>query len=193
MGATVVVDKLSVCAGGATLVDALSFTIRPGEVLALIGESGSGKTTTALALMGHARRGCRISGGSIRIGDVDVLSLGVNINALDYVTGARARGEGTVYVMLQEILPNITGPMLADFGLRFVYVVLLLASLSFLGLGIQPPEADWGSLVRENIETLASGGAAVIAPSIAIASLTIAVNLVIDNLPGRVARERGGR
>ncbi|HEX2541268.1 MAG TPA: ABC transporter ATP-binding protein [Caldimonas sp.] len=75
MGATVVVDKLSVSAGGATLVDALSFTIRPGEVLALIGESGSGKTTTALALMGHARRGCRISGGSVRIGDVDVLSL----------------------------------------------------------------------------------------------------------------------
>ncbi|HEV8312078.1 MAG TPA: ATP-binding cassette domain-containing protein, partial [Burkholderiaceae bacterium] len=76
MGALVVVDKLSVSAGSATLVDALSFTIRPGEVLALIGESGSGKTTTALALMGHARRGCRISGGSVRIGDVDVLSLG---------------------------------------------------------------------------------------------------------------------
>lgn len=75
MGALVVVDKLTVSAGSATLVDALSFTIRPGEVLALIGESGSGKTTTALALMGHARRGCRISGGSIRIGDVDVLSL----------------------------------------------------------------------------------------------------------------------
>ncbi|MBI3154186.1 MAG: ABC transporter ATP-binding protein [Burkholderiales bacterium] len=76
MGALVVVDKLTVSAGSATLVDALSFTIRPGEVLALIGESGSGKTTTALALMGHARRGCRISGGSVRIGDVDVLSLG---------------------------------------------------------------------------------------------------------------------
>jgi peptide/nickel transport system ATP-binding protein len=75
MGALVVVEKLTVCAGSATLVDALSFTIRPGEVLALIGESGSGKTTTALALMGHARRGCRISGGSIRIGDLDVLSL----------------------------------------------------------------------------------------------------------------------
>ena len=120
-------------------------------------------------------------------------ALAVNINALDYVTVARARGEGTGYVMLQEILPNITGPMLADFGLRFVYVVLLLASLSFLGLGMQPPEADWGSLVRENIETLANGGAAVIAPSIAIASLTIAVNLVIDNLPGRAARERGAR
>ena len=76
MGASVVVDKLTVSAGSATLVDALSFTIRPGEVLALIGESGSGKTTTALALMGHARRGCSISGGSVRIGDVDVLSLG---------------------------------------------------------------------------------------------------------------------
>ncbi len=75
MGTLVVVDKLTVSAGSATLVDALSFTIRPGEVLALIGESGSGKTTTALALMGHARRGCRVSGGSIRIGDVDVLSL----------------------------------------------------------------------------------------------------------------------
>lgn len=76
MGALVVVDRLTVSAGENTLVDALSFTIRPGEVLALIGESGSGKTTTALALMGHARRGCRISGGSVRIGDVDVLSLG---------------------------------------------------------------------------------------------------------------------
>ncbi len=75
MGALVVVDKLTVRAGSATLVDSLSFTIRPGEVLALIGESGSGKTTTALALMGHARRGCAISSGSVRMGDVDVLSL----------------------------------------------------------------------------------------------------------------------
>ena len=82
-------------------------------------------------------------------------SLAVNINALDYVTVARTRGEGTAYIMLREILPNIIGPMLADLGLRFVYVVLLLASLSFLGLGMQPPEADWGSLVRENIGSLA--------------------------------------
>ena len=120
-------------------------------------------------------------------------SLAVNVNALDYVTVARTRGESTGYVMLREILPNIAGPMLADLGLRFVYVVLLLASLSFLGLGVQPPEADWGSLVRENILALSEGGASVIAPSLAIASLTIAVNLVIDNLPGRGARERGAR
>ena len=84
-------------------------------------------------------------------------SLAVNINALDYVTVARTRGEGTCYIMLREILPNIAGPMLADLGLRFVYVVLLLASLSFLGLGVQPPMADWGSLVRENIGALADG------------------------------------
>jgi len=120
-------------------------------------------------------------------------ALAININALDYVIVARTRGEGKGYVMLREILPNIAGPMLADLGLRFVYVVLLLASMSFLGLGVQPPAADWGSLVRENIGALAVGGASVIAPSVAIASLTIAVNLVIDNLPGRVARERGAR
>jgi len=95
--------------------------------------------------------------------------------------------------MLREILPNIAGPMLADLGLRFVYIVLLLAALSFLGLGVQPPAADWGSLVRENIGALADAGASVIVPSAAIASLTIAVNLVIDNLPGGVARERGVR
>lgn len=120
-------------------------------------------------------------------------SLAVNINALDYVTVARTRGEGTLYIMLREILPNILGPILADLGLRFVYVVLLLASLSFLGLGIQPPDADWGSLVRENVGALPDGSAAVVAPAMAIASLTIAVNLVIDNLSGRAARERQGR
>ncbi|MFT4192425.1 MAG: ABC transporter permease [Comamonas sp.] len=112
-------------------------------------------------------------------------SLAVNINALDYVTVARTRGEGKLSIMLREILPNIAAPMLADLGLRFVYVVLLLASLSFLGLGIQPPQADWGSLVRENIGALPDAGAAVIAPALAIASLTIAVNLLIDKLPGK--------
>lgn len=115
-------------------------------------------------------------------------SLAVNINAMDYVTVARTRGEGRLYIMLHEILPNIINPMLADLGLRFVYVVLLLASLSFLGLGVQPPDADWGSLVRENIGALPSGSAAIVAPALAIASLTIAVNLLIDNLPGRAAR-----
>lgn len=162
-----------------------TLTAIPSKMFALLMVAGFGSSVTMLIVTAAVI----YVPGAYRM----ARALAVNINALDYVTVARARGEGTGYVMLQEILPNITGPMLADFGLRFVYVVLLLASLSFLGLGVQPPEADWGSLVRENIETLASGGAAVIAPSIAIASLTIAVNLVIDNLPGRAARERGAR
>jgi peptide/nickel transport system permease protein len=114
-----------------------------------------------------------------------VRSVAVNVAALDFVAVARARGEGTFHVMVREILPNMIGPVLADFGLRFIYVVLLLSSLSFLGLGVQPPEADWGSLVRENIGGLAYGASAVITPAIAIASLTIAVNLSIDILFGR--------
>ena len=98
---------------------------------------------------------------------------------------ARARGEGTWFIMREEILPNLLLPVLTDFGLRFVYVVLLLSGLSFLGLGIQPPYADWGSLVRENLEGLVDGSPAVIMPAVAIATLTIAVNLLIDNLPTR--------
>jgi peptide/nickel transport system permease protein len=112
-------------------------------------------------------------------------ALAVNINALDFVTVARARGEGTFFIMREEILPNLLLPILTDFGLRFVYVVLLLSGLSFLGLGIQPPYADWGSLVRENLEGLVDGSPAVIMPAVAIATLTIAVNLLIDNLPTR--------
>jgi peptide/nickel transport system permease protein len=119
-----------------------------------------------------------------------VRSVSVNIAALDFVLVARARGEGTAYIMLHEVLPNMLGPLLADFGLRFVYVVLLLSSLSFLGLGVQPPSADWGSLVRENIGGLPYGAPAVIMPALAIASLTIAVNLMIDSLFGR--RPDGG-
>jgi len=162
-----------------------TLTAIPSKMFALIMVAGFGSSVAMLV----ATAAFIYVPGAYRI----ARSLAVNINALDYVTVARTRGEGTLYVMLREILPNIIGPMLADLGLRFVYVVLLLASLSFLGLGIQPPAADWGSLVRENVGALADGGASVIAPALAIASLTIAVNLVIDNLPGRAARERGAR
>ena len=112
-------------------------------------------------------------------------SLAVNVNAMDFVKVARARGERAFFIMREEILPNMVLPVLTDFGLRFVFVVLLLSGLSFLGLGIQPPNADWGSLVRENLEGLAYGAPAVIMPAVAIATLTIAVNLLIDNLPTR--------
>lgn len=113
-------------------------------------------------------------------------ALAVNINTMDFITVARARGEGTIYLITREIFPNILGPVLADLGLRFVFIVLVLSGLSFLGLGVQPPNADWGALVRENIEGLSLGAPAVIFPSIAIASLTISVNMFIDNLPTRI-------
>lgn len=113
-------------------------------------------------------------------------ALAVNVNTMDFVTVARVRGEGTPYLIAREIFPNIVGPVLADLGLRFVFIVLVLSGLSFLGLGVQPPNADWGALVRENIEGLSLGAPAVIFPSLAIASLTISVNMFIDNLPTRI-------
>jgi peptide/nickel transport system permease protein len=82
-------------------------------------------------------------------------------------------------------------PVLADFGLRFLFIVLLLSGLSFLGLGVQPPAADWGSLVRENIIGLSEGAPAVIVPAIAIATLTIGVNMAIDGFAGRKRRGNG--
>lgn len=113
-------------------------------------------------------------------------ALAVNVNAMDFISVARLRGERLPYLIGAEILPNILGPVFADVGLRFVFVVLLLSGLSFLGLGVQPPNADWGALVRENIGGLPFGAPAVMAPSVAIASLTIAINLLIDNLPRKI-------
>ena len=118
-------------------------------------------------------------------------SLAVNLSMMEYVQVARARGEGRIHIACVEILPNMIHPMLADFGLRFMFVVLLLSGLSFLGLGVQPPDADLGSLVRENISGLGEGAPAVILPALAIATLTIGVNLVIDSLPGRARRVAG--
>ena len=112
-------------------------------------------------------------------------ALAVNVQALDFVQAAKARGEGMAYIGCVEILPNMIRPVLADFGLRFVFTVLLLSGLSFLSLGVQPPDADWGSLVRENIGGLSEGAPAVLMPALAIASLTIGVNLLIDNLRGK--------
>jgi peptide/nickel transport system permease protein len=157
----------------------------PSKMLALVIVAAFGSSLTlliAIAAVVYAP-------GCYRI----IRSLAINIDAMDYVTVARTRGEGRASIMVREILPNIVGPMFADMGLRFIYVTRLLASLSFLGLGVQPPAADWGSLVRENLGALHTGGAAVLAPALAIASLTIAVNLVIDNLPGSRRAERGAQ
>lgn len=112
-------------------------------------------------------------------------ALAVNLAQMDYVQVARARGEGRFHLAWKEILPNMIHPLLADFGLRFVFIVLLLSGLSFLGLGVQPPDADLGSLVRENISGLGEGALAILMPAIAIATLTVGVNLLIDGLKGK--------
>lgn len=109
-------------------------------------------------------------------------ALAMNVVALDFVSVARARGEGGLHIALREVLPNMLHPLLADFGLRFVFIVLLLSGLSFLGLGVQPPHADLGSLVRENISGITEGAPAIIVPAIAIATLTVGANLLIDAL-----------
>ena len=109
-------------------------------------------------------------------------ALASQLRNTDYVRAAKLRGESRWYLAISEILPNMIHPMLTDFGLRFVYIVLLLSGLSFLGLGVQPPQADWGSLVRENLQGLFEGSPAILMPAIAIASLTIGVNLFIDSL-----------
>ena len=113
-------------------------------------------------------------------------ALGQDIMVQDFVEAARARGEGLWWIISREILPNAAMPLATDFGLRIVYVILFISSLSFLGLGVQPPISDWGSMVRENMSGLGfgfSGGAlASVAPAIAIASLTIAINLIVDDI-----------
>lgn len=107
-----------------------------------------------------------------------------SLRSMDYVRASRLRGESRFYIAIHDILPNMVHPMLTDFGLRFVYIVLLLSGLSFLGLGVQPPYADWGTLVRENLQGLFDGSPAVLMPAVAIASLTIGANLFIDSLQG---------
>lgn len=116
--------------------------------------------------------------GAFRI----AFSMASQLRTFDYVRASRLRGESRGYIAIHDILPNMIHPMMADFGLRFVYIVLLLSGLSFLGLGVQPPDADWGTLVRENIQGLFNGAPAVVIPALAIATLTIGANLFIDSL-----------
>lgn len=153
----------------------------PSKMMALVIVAGFGSSVPLLimtAVLGYAPGAFRIA-----------YSLALNQNEMEYVKVAMIRGEGRLYIAIREILPNILNPVLVDFGLRFVFIVLLLSGLSFLGLGIQPPNADLGSLVRENIGGLSQGAPALLAPACAIGLLTVGVNLVID----RISRQRNER
>jgi peptide/nickel transport system permease protein len=104
----------------------------------------------------------------------------INVVVMDYVEAAKLRGEGLGWITRREIIPNILPPLVAEFGLRFCFVFLTISSLSFLGVGIQPPTADWGSMVSENKTLITYGNPTPLYPAAAIAVLTVAVNFVVD-------------
>jgi len=107
-------------------------------------------------------------------------SVAINIVSLEFVEAARLRGEGWWWIVTREVLPNAIPPLTAEFGLRFCFTFLFIAALSFLGLGVQPPDADWGSMVKDYRDMINFGSAAPLYPAAAIAILTIGVNFVVD-------------
>jgi peptide/nickel transport system permease protein len=116
-------------------------------------------------------------------------ALGMNVAALEFVEAARARGEGLASILVREIWPSTIRPLAAEYGLRLTFSILFVSSLSFLGLGIQPPDADWGSMVRENMTALSTGNyVPVLAPALAIGVLTVGVNLIVDWLGSQSGR-----
>ncbi len=117
-------------------------------------------------------------------------ALAMDIAIMEYVDAARLRGEKTLYIVWREILPNALPALIAEFGLRFCFIFLFISSLSFLGLGIQPPTADWGSMVRENSGAINFGILTPLYPAGAIALITVSINLVVDWFLQRSAQIR---
>ena len=109
-------------------------------------------------------------------------ALGQEVVVSDFVEAARVRGEGLWWIIRREILPNVAMPLATDFGLRFVWIILFISSLSFLGLGVQPPMSDWGSMIKENLSGLPLGSIAPLVPALAIATLTISINMIVDDI-----------
>ena len=146
----------------------------PSLMLALVMIAALGSTIPLLILL----TGIIYAASVFRI----ARSLGQEVMVSDFVEAARVRGEGLWWIITREILPNIAMPLATDFGLRFVWIILFISALSFLGLGVQPPMSDWGSMVKENLPGLIYGSIAPIVPSLAIATLTISVNMIVDDI-----------
>jgi peptide/nickel transport system permease protein len=144
----------------------------PTLIFALIALSVVGTSMTALVVVIALLESTRVYRLS--------RAVGMNIEVMEYVEAARLRGEGIWWIMRREILPNAMPPLVAEFGLRFCFVFLFIAALSFLGLGIQPPAADWGGMVRENAGAITFGILTPLIPAGAIAFLTVGVNLIVD-------------
>lgn len=105
---------------------------------------------------------------------------GLSVASMEFIEAASLRGERPTWIVFREILPNILPPLIAEAGLRFCFVFLTISALSFLGVGIQPPTADWGSMVRENATLITYGDITPLLPAVAIGLLTVAVNFVVD-------------
>lgn len=120
-------------------------------------------------------------------------ALAVDVAAMEFTEASWLRGEGKLWVIFHEILPNTLSPLLAEFGLRFAFSILFLSTLSFLGLGIQPPTADWGGMVKDNKDGIIFGITAPLIPGAAIAVLTLSVNFVVDWVLKRTSSLKGGR
>lgn len=107
-------------------------------------------------------------------------AVSLNVVVMDFIEAAKLRGEGVLWITVKEVLPNVMPTMVAEFGIRFCYVFLTISALSFLGLGIQPPTADWGSMVRDSSTLITYGDMTPLLPAAAIATLTIGVNFTVD-------------
>ena len=177
---------IAAAVGGAVLDSVLSrlndaILSIPSIMLALVMIAAIGSTIPILIML----TGLIYASSVFRI----ARSLGLDVMVSDFVEAARVCGEGLWWIITREILPNVAMPMATDFGLRFVYIILFISSLSFLGLGVQPPQSDWGSMVRESLAGLPYGSIAPLVPALAIATLTIAINLIVDD----VSAHAGGK
>jgi peptide/nickel transport system permease protein len=144
----------------------------PQLIFALLILSVVGTTATSLVLviaLLDATRVFRLS-----------RAVAMNVVVQDFVEAARLRGEGLWWLVTREVLPNVAAPLIAEFGLRFCFVFLFISALSFLGLGIQPPTADWGSMVRDNAVLITFGDISPLLPALAVALITVSVNFVVD-------------
>jgi peptide/nickel transport system permease protein len=153
----------------------------PAIMLALIVIAALGSSFTILIVTS----GLVYTSGVFRV----ARALGHDIMVQDFVEVAKGRGEGSIWIVFCEVLPNAAMPLATDFGLRLVFIILFISSLSFLGLGVQPPMADWGSMVKENLQGLIYGSFAAVWPALAISSLTISVNLIVDDLSAKSSGE----
>lgn len=144
----------------------------PTLIFALMVLSVVGTSTTALIVVIALIQSTRVYRLS--------RAVAMDIEVMEYIEAARLRGEGILWLMGREIMPNAMPPLVAEFGLRFCFVFLFIAALSFLGLGIQPPMADWGGMVRENAGAITFGILTALFPAGAIAFLTVGVNLIVD-------------